>query len=66
MAHVHDISEGGLSVRDYNGPALQPGASVEIHVDGILSDDLNARSSRVALYQMEVVHNNGQLLGLKF
>jgi hypothetical protein len=66
MAKLHDISEGGFSITAYQGPLLVEGVELEIHVDGILSDESSRRPSRVERFNMRVVHLSSDHIGLEF
>ena len=61
---TRDISESGLLLRGYHGPAIQPGTLVNVMLRGIISDDDSSDSAGV--FSMEVVRSEGDLLALRF
>lgn len=63
-ARTVDISESGVLIHGYGGPALREGRLIGVTLRGLLSD-----ASRVAgddLYVMRVVRHDGERLALDF
>lgn len=65
---TRDISEGGLLLRGYHGPAMLPGTFVNVMLRGIISDDDSADDSADSqgVFNMEVVRSEDDLLALRF
>jgi PilZ domain len=61
---TRDISESGLLLRGYHGPAIQCGTFVNVMLRGVISDDDSSDSAGV--FSMEVVRSEGDLLALRF
>ena len=62
-ASVLNISEGGLMISGYQGPKLALDEEIQLHIDGILSDN---KASKVDTYTMKVLRIDGDKIGLVF
>ncbi len=62
-AQAINISEGGLLICGYQGPELSMDDEIQLHIDGILSDN---KASKVDTYTMKIIRLEGKEIGLKF
>lgn len=60
---TRNISEGGVLLRGFQGPALHSGRLVGIDLRGVLSDEDDTDTQR---YLMRVVRHDGDIVALRF
>ena len=63
IAHTVNMSEGGMLVEDYRGPALARGRIVGVNLRGVLDDQGNTDSEP---YLMRVVRQREGRVALRF
>ena len=63
LATTENMSEGGMLIRDYNGPHLKSGRLVGLNVRGVVSDTAEEDSQQ---YLMRVVRHAENFLALRF
>lgn len=63
LAHSSDISEGGLQITGYQGPALARGRLIGVNLRGVVSD---SNSDEGEQYLVRVVRHEGEVLAVRF
>lgn len=63
IAHTVDLSEGGMLIEDYHGPALARGRIVGVNLRGVLDDQ---GSTDTEPYLMRVVRQREGRVALRF
>lgn len=63
LAHTSDMSEGGMQITGYQGPALSRGRLIGVNLRGVVSDSSQDEGEQ---YLVRVVRHEGDVLAVRF